>query len=70
MAIFAVLVLGGTFMLLPFYGSVAFFTYAACLCLALVVVCRVKGEPTAWRGGRSGDDAQLHAQSRPPGGSP
>jgi len=51
MAIFAVLLLGGAFMLLPTYGSFVFVTYSACLCLGLVAVCWVKGEPPTWRRG-------------------
>ena len=52
MALFAVLVLFGAFMLLPTYGSFVFVAYAACLCLGLVAVCWVKGEPPSWRWGR------------------
>jgi hypothetical protein len=44
-AIFAVLVLAGAIVLLPRYGSLAFVAYAALLCLALVAVCWIKGEP-------------------------
>jgi hypothetical protein len=51
MATFAVLVLGGAIILLPKYGSFAFVVYAACLCLGLVVICWVKGEPPTWRRG-------------------
>lgn len=51
MAIFAVLVVGGAFMLLPTYGSSAFVTYAACLCLGLVAICWLKGERPTWRSG-------------------
>ena len=51
MAIFAVLVLAGAFMLLPTYGSFVFVVYTAFLCLALVAVCWVKGEPPTWRWG-------------------
>jgi len=51
LAIFAVLVLGGAFMLLPTYGSFAFVTYTLCLCLGLVGVCWLKGERPAWRWG-------------------
>jgi hypothetical protein len=52
MALFAILVLLGAFMLLPTYGSFVFVAYAACLCLGLVAVCWVKGEPPSWRWGR------------------
>jgi hypothetical protein len=51
LAVFAILVLGGAFMLLPADGSLAFVTYTACLCLGLVAVCWVKGEPPSWRWG-------------------
>ena len=51
MGVFAVLLLGGAFMLLPTYGSFVFVTYAVCLCLGLVAVCWVKGEPPTWRWG-------------------
>src|SRR5438552_4481309 len=51
MGIFAVLLLGGAFLLLPTCGSFVFVTYAACLCLGLVAVCWVKGEPPTWRWG-------------------
>ena len=52
MALFAVFVLAGAFMLLPTYGSFVFVAYTACLCAALVAVCWVKGERPAWRWGR------------------
>ena len=51
MAIFAVLVLAGAFMLLPTYGSFVFVAYTVFLCLALVAVCWVKSEPPTWRWG-------------------
>jgi lipoprotein signal peptidase len=51
MAIFAILVIGGAFMLLPTHGSLVFVAYTACLCLGLVAVCWVKGQPPAWRRG-------------------
>lgn len=49
MVVFAALLLGGAFMLLPMYGSFVFVAYAACLCVVLVAVCWVKGEPPTWR---------------------
>ncbi len=52
MTVFAILVLLGAVMLLPTYGSLVFVAYAVCLCLGLVVVCWVKGEPPSWRSGR------------------
>jgi hypothetical protein len=36
---------------LPTYGSFTFIAYAAILCLGLVAVCWVKGEPPTWRWG-------------------
>lgn len=52
MALFAAFVLVGAFMLLPTYGSFVFVAYTACLCVALVAVCWVKGERPSWRWGR------------------
>ncbi|MDB5809039.1 MAG: hypothetical protein JWN94_1161 [Betaproteobacteria bacterium] len=52
MAIFAILVLAGAFMLLPGYGSFVFVAYSSGLCLGLVAVCWAKGERPAWRWGR------------------
>ena len=52
MTSFAILVLVGAVMLLPTYGSLVFVAYTACLCLGLVAVCWVKGEPPSWRSGR------------------
>ena len=52
LALFAILILLGAFMLLPAYGSLLFVAYAACLCVALVAVCWAKGEPPSWRRGR------------------
>jgi hypothetical protein len=51
MTVFAILVLGGALMLLPTYGSLVFVAYTACLCIGLVAVCWVKGEPPSWRWG-------------------
>jgi Na+/glutamate symporter len=51
MAVFAILILGGAFTLLSRYGSLVFVAYAAGLCLVLVAVCWVKGEPPSWRRG-------------------
>jgi hypothetical protein len=51
MALFAILVVLGAFMLLPTYGSFVFTAYAACLCLGLIAVCWIKGEPPSWRWG-------------------
>lgn len=43
MALFAVFVLCGAFMLLPAYGSFVFVAYSTCLCAVLVATCWVKG---------------------------
>jgi hypothetical protein len=51
MAVFAVLLVAGAFMLLPTYGALVFAAYAAFLCVGLVVVCWIKGEPPAWHWG-------------------
>jgi hypothetical protein len=51
MAVFAVLVLIGAVILLPKYGPSTFVPYAAFLCLVLVGVCWIKGEPATWRWG-------------------
>ena len=52
MAVFGLLVLAGAIMQLPTYGPLVFVAYTACLCLALVAVCWIKGEPPSWRWGR------------------
>jgi hypothetical protein len=49
MGTFAFLLLVGALVLLPKYGSFTFVAYAACLCVGLVVVCWIKGEPPTWR---------------------
>ena len=51
MALFAIFVVVGAFMLLPTYGSFVFVAYTTCLCAALVGVCWVKGERPSWRWG-------------------
>jgi hypothetical protein len=51
MALFAALLLVGAFVLLPKYGPPTFIGYAASLCLVLVVVCWIKGEPPSLRRG-------------------
>ena len=51
LAAFAILVLGGAFILLPTHGSLVFVAYASSLCLGLVAVCWIKGEPPFWRSG-------------------
>ena len=51
MATFAVLLLVGAFALLPSGGPAAFVAYATVLCVLLVAVCWLKGEPPEWRWG-------------------
>jgi len=51
LAVFAILVLVGAVILLPHRGQAAFVAYTTLLCVLLVVICWVKGEPPAWRWG-------------------
>ncbi len=51
LAIFGILVLVGAVFLLPHRGQAAFVAYPALLCVLLVVVCWLKGEPPGWRWG-------------------
>ena len=51
LAIFGILILAGAVVLLPHRGQVTFVVYSALLCVLLMVVCWVKGEPPAWRWG-------------------
>lgn len=51
-AVFGVLVLVGAVTLLPTHGSLVFVVYGALLCVGLVGVCWLKGEPPG-RHGRS-----------------
>ncbi len=48
---FALLVAAGAVALLPVYGAAVFVAYAALLCLVLIGVCWIKGEPPRWRWG-------------------
>lgn len=50
MAVFAALLVAGAVALLPDYNPAAYILYAVFLCVLLVAVCRLKGEPPAWRG--------------------
>jgi len=52
MAIFALLLLAGAVFLLPTQGQFAFVAYSALLCVGLVAVCWLTGEPPSWRWGR------------------
>jgi hypothetical protein len=51
MAIFAVALVAGAMVLLPVHGSAAFVSLAALLCVLLVAICWITGEPPAWRRG-------------------
>jgi hypothetical protein len=51
LAVFYILVVIGAFTVLPSYGSTAFVVYCLILCVVLVVVCWLKGEPPRWRWG-------------------
>jgi hypothetical protein len=51
LAVFYILVVIGAFTVLPSYGSIAFVAYCLILCVVLVVVCWLKGEPPRWRWG-------------------
>lgn len=48
---FAGLVLAGAIVLLPSRGSTTFISYSALLCVILVAVCWLKGEPPGSRPG-------------------
>jgi hypothetical protein len=39
---------GGTY-LLPRYGEVVFLAFTFVCCMALLAICRAKGEPPTWR---------------------
>ena len=47
----ACLVLGGAVVLLPTYGLAVIVAYSVLLCLMLVAICWLKGEPPRWRWG-------------------
>jgi len=48
---FACLILAGAVALLPEYGPAVFVAYSVFLCLLLVGICFLKGEPARWRWG-------------------
>lgn len=52
--LFFALVLLGAFAFLPTRGPVPFLIYTAGLCIALMIVCRVKGERPQWHQGDGG----------------
>lgn len=49
---FFALVAAGALALLPKYGRLTFVIYCIVLCVALMAICRIKGEPPRWRGSR------------------
>jgi hypothetical protein len=51
LAVFAGLLVAGSFMFAPGTKLAAFLAYVAVLCLLLVAVCWLKGEPPRWRWG-------------------
>ena len=51
LAIFALLMVAGVVVVLPSYGQLFFGGYVALLCVLLVAVCWIKGEPPRWRWG-------------------
>ena len=48
-AVFAALALVGAITVLSTHGSLIFIAYTMLLCLGLVAVCWLKGEPPSWR---------------------
>ena len=50
-AFFCLLIVGAVW-LLPSSGQAAFILYAVLLCVLLVAVCWIKGEPPRWRWGK------------------
>jgi hypothetical protein len=51
LAAFFLLMLAGPFLFPPTRDILAFLVYTVVMCLALVAICYVKGEPPAWRWG-------------------
>lgn len=51
MAVFALAVLSGAWLLLPAGRELAFLAWSLACCVALCLVCRAKGEPPKWRWG-------------------
>lgn len=52
LALFFVLIGLGGWLLLPSYGPAIFVVYCVVLCLALIWICWMKGEPPKWRWGQ------------------
>jgi uncharacterized membrane protein YoaK (UPF0700 family) len=51
LAAFFVLLVGGGALLIPWQGEWVFLAYAVLLCVVLMAVCWLKGEPPRWRWG-------------------
>jgi hypothetical protein len=49
--VFFVFVGAGAVVLLPHYNPVVFVAYSVFLCIVLVGICWLKGEPPSWRWG-------------------
>jgi len=49
---FSALMVAGIFVFPPQRGPLIFMLYTLVLCIALVAVCYLKGEPPAWRWGK------------------
>lgn len=54
LAAFVLMLVAGAVMLLPGGGERLFVAYALLLCLLLMAVCWLKGEPPRWRRGSKG----------------
>jgi hypothetical protein len=52
LAVFFGLVIAGIFLFQTRVDPVPYIAYAAVLCVLLVIVCWLKGEPPRWRSGR------------------
>ncbi len=52
MVSFMAAMLAGGLYLLPRYGEAVFFAFTFVCCMALLAICRAKGEPPAWRWGK------------------
>jgi hypothetical protein len=51
LAAFFILLIAGGALLIPTRGELFFLGYAVALCVILMVVCWLKGEPPRWRWG-------------------
>ena len=52
LVLYSALMLGGSLMLLPRSGPIAFIFYTFALTAVLIGICYLKGEPPAWRWGK------------------